>query len=149
MAQFGEKPWRGKRPIIVPALLVHGPKPPPYVLSADVAAGAEQRGAFAVAASQFDMEVRIPSDAQLRAWGVNTGHLPSDVRAASGGAVIVVGTLDWDEALPGWIGKWRMRWRGTDYAWGISGINYDAAFRNIVRGVVLAASGAGSPDQGK
>jgi hypothetical protein len=32
--------------------------------------------------------------------------------------------------------------------WGISGVNYDAAFRNIVRGVVLAASGAGSPDQG-
>ena len=33
-------------------------------------------------------------------------------------------------------------------AWGISGVNYDAAFRNIVRGVMLVASGAGSPDQG-
>jgi hypothetical protein len=31
---------------------------------------------------------------------------------------------------------------------GISGVNYDAAFRNIVRGVVLVASGFGSPDQG-
>jgi len=30
--------------------------------------------------------------------------------------------------------------------WGISGVNYDAAFRNIVRGVVLAASGTGPPD---
>jgi len=50
--------------------------------------------------------------------------------------------------VPGWIGKWRMRWQGADYGWGISGVNYDAAFRNIVRGVVLAASGAGLPDRG-
>jgi len=42
-----------------------------------------------------------------------------------------------------------MDWKlGADYRWGISGVNYDAAFRNIVRGVVLAASGAGPPDQG-
>jgi hypothetical protein len=41
-----------------------------------------------------------------------------------------------------------MRWQGADYAWGISGVNYDAAFRNIIRGVVLVASGVGSPDQG-
>ena len=149
LAQFGEKPWRGKRPIVVPVLLVHCPKPPPYVLSADIPAGAEQRGAFAVAASQFGMEVRIPGDVQLRAWGVSIDYLPSDVPAASGGEVIIVGTLDWDEALPGWIGKWRMRWQGADYAWGISGVNYDAAFRNIVRGVMLVASGAGSPDQGQ
>jgi hypothetical protein len=30
--------------------------------------------------------------------------------------------------------------------WGISGVNYDAAFRDIVRGVVLLASGRGAPD---
>jgi len=40
------------------------------------------------------------------------------------------------------------RYPWKDKRWGISGVNYDAAFRNIVRGVVLAASGAGSPDQG-
>jgi hypothetical protein len=39
-----------------------------------------------------------------------------------------------------------MRWQDADYGWGISGVNYDAAFRNIVRGVVLAAARAGSPD---
>jgi hypothetical protein len=50
--------------------------------------------------------------------------------------------------LPAWIGKWRMRWQGANFAWGISGVNYDTAFRNIVRGVMLVASGAGSPDQG-
>jgi uncharacterized protein len=149
LAQFGEKPWRGKRPVVVPVLLVHGRKPPPYVLSADIPAGAEQRGAFAVAASQFGMKVRLPSDAELGAWGVGIGHLPSDLPMVKAGEAIVVGSLDWNEALPGWIGKWRMHWQGTDYDWGISGVNYDAAFRNIVRGVVLVASGAGLPDQGE
>jgi hypothetical protein len=41
-----------------------------------------------------------------------------------------------------------MRWQGADYTWGIGGVNYDAAFRNIVRGVALLASGVGPPDQG-
>jgi hypothetical protein len=41
-----------------------------------------------------------------------------------------------------------MRWDGKDYVWGIGGVNYDAAFRNIVRGVMLVSSGAGSPDEG-
>ena len=148
LAQFGDKPWRGARPIVVPVLLVHSRKPPPYVLSAEIPAGEEQRGSFAAAAGQFGMEVRIPSEAELLAWGASLDHFPSEPPPASAGKAIVVGTLDWSETLPGWIGKWQMRWRGTDYQWGISGVNYDAAFRNIVRGVVLTASGAGPPDQG-
>jgi hypothetical protein len=148
LAQFGDKPWHGKRPVVVPVLLIHGRKPPPYVLSAEIPMGGEQRGSFATAAGQFGMEVRIPSAAELRAWGANLGRFLSDPPPSNAGEAVVVGTLDWSETLPGWIGKWRMRWRGADYAWGISGVNYDAAFRNIVRGVVLVVSGAGPPDQG-
>ncbi|HZU87691.1 MAG TPA: DUF2066 domain-containing protein [Stellaceae bacterium] len=147
LAQFGDKPWHGERPVVVPVLLVHGRKPP-YMLSAEVPAGAEQRGAFAAAAGQFGLKVRIPSGAELRAFGARVGHFPSKPPPSSAGEAIVVGTLDWSERLPGWIGKWRMRRHGADYAWGISGVNYDAAFRNIVRGVVLVASGAGPPDRG-
>jgi quercetin dioxygenase-like cupin family protein len=40
-------------------LLVHGRNPPPYVLSAEIQAGEEQRGSFATAADQFGMDVRI------------------------------------------------------------------------------------------
>ena len=105
-------------------------------------------GSFATADQQFGMDVRVPSDAELLAWGASAGHFPSEPPPSSAGEAIVVGQLDWSETVPGWIGKWRMRWQGADYGWGISGVNYDAAFRNIVRGVVLAASGAGSPDQG-
>jgi uncharacterized protein len=148
LAQFGDKPWRGERPVVVPVLLVHARKPPSYVLSAEIPAGEEQRGSFATAAEQFGMEVRIPSDAELRAWGAGVDRFPSEPPPSRAGEAIVVGTLDWSETLPGWIGKWRMHWQGADYTWGIRGVNYDAAFRNIVRGVVLAASGAGPPDQG-
>ena len=40
----------------------------------------------------------------------------------------------------------RTRWRGADHAWNIKGVNYDAAFRDIVRGIILLASGRGAPD---
>jgi uncharacterized protein len=146
LAQLGDKAWRGKRPIVVPVLLVHGRKPPPYLLSAEIPAGKEQRGSFTTAASQFGMNVSIPSGVELLGWGATVGHFPSDPPPSSAGQAVVLGTLDWSETLPGWIGKWRMRWHGNDYLWGISGVNYDAAFRNIVRGVMLVSSETGSPD---
>ena len=59
---------------------------------------------------------------------------------------LVSGTLEFQESLPGWVGSWRMRWRGVDYAWGVKGVNYDAAFRDIVRGVLRVASGHGAPN---
>jgi len=93
---FGDKPWRGERPVVAPVLLVHGRKPPPNVLGAEIRAGEEQRGAFANAAAQFGKDVRIPSDAELLGWSASVGHFPS-------------------EPTPGWIGKWRMRWQGADY----------------------------------
>ena len=148
LAQLGDKPWRGVRPVVVPVLLVRGRKPPDYLLSAEIPQGVEQRDAFANATGQFGLQARIPSQVELRAWGAGASHLPNKPPASGGGRAIVVGTLQWSESLPGWIGKWRMHWRGTDYAWGISGVNYDAAFRNIARGVMLVASGAGPPDQG-
>jgi uncharacterized protein len=148
LAQLGDKPWRGVRPVLVPVLLVRGRKPPTYLLSAETPEAEEQRGAFGNAAGEFGLQARIPSEAQLRAWGARAGNLPKRPRPSSASQAIVLGTLDWSENLPGWVGKWRMHWRGADYAWGISGVNYDAAFRNIARSVLLIASGAGPPDQG-
>lgn len=148
LTELGEQPWRGERPVVVPVLLVRGRKPPPYVLSAEVPVGEEQRGSFALAASEFGIALRVPTDAELAGWGVAADRFPfpeaPPPKQASGEA-IVVGTLEWSEATPGWIGSWRTRWRG-DHAWGVSGVNYDTAFRDIVRGVVLLATGRGAPD---
>ena len=146
LAALGDKPWRGARPVIVPVLLVRGPKPPSYMLSADVPAGEEQRGSFAVAANEFGMTVRFPTERELGAWVATIDRFAPNLPSADNSEAIVVGSLDWSETLPGWTGKWKARWRGVDHSWSISGVNYDAAFRDIVRGVVLLASGNGSPD---
>ncbi len=147
LARFGDKPWLGERPVVVPLLLVHGPKPPPYLLSADAAEGGEQRRSFTTWATELDMKLRIPGEAELAAWGAAADHIPDTAPASSQGEVIVAGTLDWSETLPGWVGRWRCRWRGVDHAWSISGVNYDAAFRDLIGGVMLLASGNGTPNR--
>lgn len=150
LAGLGETPWRGERPVVVPVLLVHGRKPPPYVLSAENPAGEDQRGAFANAAEELGLTIRVPTEAELARWGATVEHFPYPGAAppaeASGGEAIVVGTLDWSETLPGWVGRWRTSWHGSDRRWGTEGVNYDAAFRDIVGGVVLLGSGRGTPD---
>jgi hypothetical protein len=146
LATLGDHPWRGERPVVVPVLAVHGRKPPGYLLTAEAPEGAEQRAAFATAAGQFGVEFRFPSAAQLAGWGVSLDHLPPAPPPSATGEATVLGTLDWNESLPGWVGKWRMRWDNRDHEWGVSGVNYDAAFRDILGGVELIASGNGSPD---
>ena len=150
LAQWGTQPWTGERPIVVPLLLISGPRPPAYLLDADDPARADQRAAFAAAATEFGLGARVPSAADLAAWGVTPEHFrfpaapPPEAKSAE--QAIVAGTLTWTESLPGWVGEWRMRWHGKDHVWGISGVNYDAAFRDIARGVLLLASGNGAPD---
>jgi hypothetical protein len=122
-------------------------KPPPYLLTAEAPAGAEQRQAFANAASEYGLKSRIPTAAELAAWKIGDGDFPkTPPRTRNPREMLVAGTLDWSEALPGWTGKWHARWRGADYAWGVSGVNYDAAFRNIVAGAESIAAGHGAPE---
>ena len=144
LADLGERPWRDVRPVIVPMLAVRGFKSS-YLLSAENTSGAEQRPAFADAAADFYMRVRFPSDADFAAAGVRLGSVPSSPPASSRDEALVMGTLEFQESLPGWVGSWHMRWHGADYAWGIKGVNYDEAFRDIVRGVLRLASGHDAP----
>jgi len=145
LATLGDRPWRGARPVVVPLLLVRGRKPPPYLLDAENPLGAEQRGAFAVAAGQFGLKYRFPSEPELARWGASAEHLPAEPPPSGDGEAVVGGTLDWSETLPGWIGNWHLRWADGDHEWGVRGVNYDAAFRDIVSGVALIASGNGAP----
>ncbi|HLW61089.1 MAG TPA: DUF2066 domain-containing protein [bacterium] len=145
LANLGEHPWRGARPVVVPVLAVRG-FTASYLLSAETPAGSEQRAAFANVASDFGMKLRFPTEAAFAAWGVTLGQFPSPQTASSPDQALVAGTLEFRQALPGWVGAWKMRWREVDYAWGISGVNYDEAFRDLIRGVVRVASGHGAPD---
>ena len=145
LAELGERPWRGERPVVVPVLAVRGFSAS-YLLSAENPAAADQRAAFADAARVYGVELRIPAEAELAGWGVVVGQFPSHYTPSSPDQALVAGTLEFQQAAPGWVGSWRMRWGGADYEWGIRGVNYDEAFRDIVRGVVRVASGHGAPD---
>lgn len=145
LADLGERPWRGTRPVVVPVLAVRFGTAS-YLLSAESPAGIEQRAAFADAARAFDMTVRFPTEAEFAAWGIRAGHSPVLPATTATAGARVAGTLEFQEALPGWVGAWRMRWRGVEYAWGVRGGNYDEAFRDIVRGVLRVASGHGAPE---
>jgi uncharacterized protein len=145
LVELGSPPWRGPRPQVVPVLRVKG-FTGAYLLSAEVTAGEAQRGSLATAATQYGLPLRVPGEAELAAWGVTSEGMPSPRAEPREGQALVAGTLYFDEAKPGWVGSWRMRWQGADHAWGISGVNYDAAFRSLMRGVLRIASGHGEPE---
>jgi hypothetical protein len=145
LADLSEKPWHGKRPVVVPVLTVRGFNGTTYLLTANSPAGADQRPAFADVARDFFMKVRFPTDADFAARGTSAGQFPSLPPTTAGNEALVAGTLEFDKSIPGWIGSWRIRWQGVDYAWSIKGVNYDEAFRDIVRGVLRVASGHNAP----
>lgn len=144
LADLGEKPWLGERPVITPVIWVdrfakH------YLLSSENPAGADQAGAFNDVAADYDIHVHIPTEAELKAWGVTPGQFPAPTQASTAEQAIVAGTLAFDEDLPGWVGKWRFKWRDAEYNWEISGVNFDSAFRNAIRGVLRVVSGHDAP----
>ena len=144
LAELGEQPWRGERPVAVAVLAVHGPKGR-YLLSAEEPLGTDQRSSLTEAARQYGVKLHIPTRAELALWGVAADEFPAPRAELPTGETLVAGTLEFDEAAPGWVGSWHMRWQGTDYAWRISGVNFDEAFRDVVRGVLRLASGHGGP----
>jgi hypothetical protein len=144
LADLGEKPWLGVRPVITPVLSVDrfGKH---YLLSSENPAGADQAGSFTDVAADYDIHVRIPTEAGLRAWGVTLGQFPVPTESSTPESAIVAGTLGFNEDLPGWVGKWRFKWRDAEYNWEISGVNFDTAFRNAIRGVLRVVSGHDGP----
>ncbi|MEO8716148.1 MAG: DUF2066 domain-containing protein [Acetobacteraceae bacterium] len=139
LAAWGEQPWRGERPVIVPMLAVRGFGPPhtkTYKLSAEEPEAAIQRGSFANSAMKYGMTVRIPGAAEFA----------SPPPASTPGEAFVAGTLEFQPAALGWVGSWRMRWHDADYAWGDSGVSFDEAFDDLVRGAMRVVSGHGGPE---
>jgi hypothetical protein len=144
LADLGEKPWLGVRPVIVPVLAVDRVTKS-YLLSSENPSGADMAGAFGDVAADYDIHVRIPTEAELHAWGVTLGGFPAPTEASTAEKAIVAGTLAFKEDLPGWVGTWRFKWRDAEYDWEISGVNFDSAFRNAIRGVLRVVSGHDGP----
>ena len=58
---------------------------------------------------------------------------------------MLAGTLTWSDAARGWIADWRLIAAGSVFRWRISGVSFDDAFRNAIRGAAQILSGNGTP----
>jgi hypothetical protein len=53
--------------------------------------------------------------------------------------------LNWNVQALGWVGTWRVRVGGVEHNWQISGVGFDQAFADMVRGAVMLAHDTGTP----
>ena len=98
LADLGETPWRGERPVVVPMISMrrYGP---PFLLSAELPAGADERASFAERAEEFGLTARIPTEAELARWGAAPGD-SFTARRDRPDEVVVAGTLEFRRAFP-------------------------------------------------
>jgi hypothetical protein len=69
----------------------------------------------------------------------------SKVAELSDSELSLVGDLRWSDAALGWVATWSLEASGRRYRWSVSGVNYDEAFRNAVRGAARVLSGNSEP----
>jgi hypothetical protein len=148
---LGRKPWLAHRPRLVMLLVVHG-RTNDSILSRDGAFDPDMREALANAAQRYGLTVNLPSVATLQSNRINidTAEItPVDrllrVAELSDGELPLVGDLRWSDPALGWVVNWRLAVNGRRYRWSCSGVNYDEAFRNAVRGAARVLSGNGEP----
>jgi hypothetical protein len=143
---LGEKPWPEPRPRL--AILV-GVKDMvrTYMLAEDQARGSDQRSAFADASQRFALPIIFPSEAQLQLSGVSYDTVPNlrperlvELESVLGVDAVLAGHLDWSAKDHGWIGTWRLEGHHPAPAWSISGVNFDAAFRDAIGGAAKQLS---------
>jgi hypothetical protein len=149
LKKLHRKPWTGKRPHLVLVVAVHGRKAS-GMLTSDGPLDPDMRESLEAAAIRYGMTVELPSEAALAKDNITLDTAPiasaaalQNVAAASKADLPVRGDLTFRETALGWIATWDFDANGRHVHWSVRGINYDEAFRNAVRGVMLALSGNG------
>jgi uncharacterized protein len=148
---LGRKPWLGHRPRLVMLVAVHGRKNS-GILSNDGIFDPDMREALANATQRYGLTISLPSVATLQSnqIGIKTAPMtPGDrllrIAELSDSELPLVGDLRWSDAALGWIATWSLEASGRRHHWSVSGVNYDEAFRNAVRGAARVLSGNGEP----
>lgn len=151
LAGLGSRPWLSPRPQLVVFLAVHhiGSE---FMLTSRSGQGELMRASFVDAAWDAAMAVEVASPEAMARAGLTPGNAP-EARIAALHPLVnakarqmpLLGTLDWSKELLAWKARWRMDLGGREKSWGISGVNFDAAFRNGVGGAAQALSGNGTP----
>ncbi|HET6184641.1 MAG TPA: DUF2066 domain-containing protein [Acetobacteraceae bacterium] len=144
LAALGAPPWRGPRPLLTPIVIVRRDEDP-YFLSIDAPRAAEMREAIIRIAASYGLGVHFPTADDIAAWGLPLVGFPAPLGAPDPHQLRVTGSLAWDVHAMGWVGTWRLSTGGAEHEWQISGVGFDQAFENMIRGAVLLAHGTGTP----
>jgi hypothetical protein len=143
--ELGIPLWRGSRPLLTPIILVRDKDLTPFLLSAENPRGADMRQAILRLAAEAGIGVHFPTEADLAAWEVELIGFPAPLGDPTPGLLQITGSMSWSVHALGWVGVWRVRLNGIEHAWEVSGVGFDQAFANMVRGSVELAAGTGTP----
>jgi hypothetical protein len=148
---LGRRPWSGNRPQLVMLAVVHG-RTNSGVLSSDGSFDPDMREALANAAQRYGLTVNLPSATVLQSnqisidtAAITAGDRLSKLAEFPDNELPLVGDLQWSDAALGWVVGWSLEESGRWHHWSVSGVNYDEAFRNAVRGAARVLSGNGEP----
>jgi hypothetical protein len=148
---LGRRPWAGNRPRLVMLVVVHG-RTNSGVLSSDGSFDPDMREALANAAQRYGLTVNLPSVTVLESnqisidtAAITAGDRLSKLAELPDNELPLVGDLQWSDAALGWVAGWSLEESGRWHHWSVSGVNYDEAFRNAVRGAARVLSGNGEP----
>ncbi|MBV7517658.1 DUF2066 domain-containing protein [Ensifer sp. ENS12] len=151
LAKLGRKPWLAPRPVIAVLLAVEDQRRR-FVLARDGDESPYMADSLRAAATPLALSVTLPDRATVAGGKLDFATISqaspeSFARLAmpSEGDVTLAGTLVWSDQARGWIANWRMLSAGKSYEWQVSGVSFDDAFRNALRGAARILSGNGSP----
>ena len=151
LRSLGRKPWAGERPQVAVFLAVRN-RDVTFVLAADGERGSGQPESLAAASWRVGVPIMVPDTAGLAKAGLtfdqvaggDLGRLDAAAKAV-GADQALAGRLTWSDAVHGWVAEWRIATGGKAYAWRVSGVNFDEAFRNALRGAAQVLSSNGQP----
>jgi hypothetical protein len=137
LAELGDTPWLAPRPKLLVRVMITD-KRGSYPLTSDDDNDERQRQALLAAAVRYGMRIMLVPLAE------------ADRNVAVPDALVVRGTVRWSDADPGWIGAWHTGGeQGPDSkSWGIKGVSFDEAYRDLVWGAMAIASGHTLPQSG-
>lgn len=151
LTELGRKPWLSPRPAIAVWLAVKDQKRR-FVLTLDGSESPYMADSLEAAARPLALSTVLPDAATVTARKPALDTLPQADPAQlfasatqTDGDVPLLGTLVWSDAARGWIAQWQLDAGGKRYRWQLSGISFDDAFRNAMRGAARILSGNGAP----
>lgn len=161
LIKLGRKPWLAPRPQLAVLLSVRDQKRS-FVLTSDGSESPYMAQSLEAATVPLALSATLPDGRILAAekldFAAVTRAEPARLDALArtigartigartiGGNVALAGVLEWSDQARGWIADWRLIAHGKIHRWRLSGVNFDEAFRNAIRGAAQILSGNGAP----